>query len=310
MILHGLADLDTDGQRFHQDPAEYSSNTRHTVSAPLLLRIRQYSQEPSNLRDAAMIIALRQEIHIANLTKRSVELTGQDCGIEDSLEPASDVIWVCRMMSHTAKVTNYAYGDGPRTEARWDQLWQYLEEWDQRKPPSFDSLNRSGGVNDGSNSFERPAAAGVTDSDTPFPEVYYAYDCPIAGQQYSEICRIILLAHDPRTPGLGPGRTDCKRLQEERIRKAVRSVCGIWVSNPEYAPARALAGLAIGMAGELFTNTPEMMRLLDIIGEAESHIGWPCLKVSTRLRLFWAAEGSGALSLSTSSQAFWPTVIQ
>lgn len=218
-----------------------------------------------------MAIVLRQEIHVANMTKRPVEVCGLECGIEDSFEPASDVMWTCRMMSHAARVTNYAYGNGPRSEALWDELWGYLRKWSLEKPPSFNNLN------------------GWDDQRLPrFPEIYYVHDCAIAGHQYLEICKMILMAHNPRIPALGLGSAKYKRAQEASIKQAVRNICGIWLSNPEYVPARVLAGLAIALAGELFTLPAETDILNTIISEAEMHVGWPCLKVSPQLREFWS----------------------
>lgn len=226
-----------------------------------------------------MAIVLRQEIHVANMTKRPVEVGGLECGIEDSLGPASDVMWTCRIMSHAARVTNYAYSSDPRSEALWDQLWGYLERWTLKKPTSFNALNRW----DDLSLLQRPNSRhGI------FPEIYYIHDCSIAGHQYLEICKIVLMAHDPRMPALGLGHTSYKRAQETRIKEAVRTVCGIWLSNPDYVPARVLAGLGIALAGELFTDPSETECLLDIISEAEMHVGWPCLKVSPQLREFWS----------------------
>lgn len=239
-----------------------------------------------------MAIVLRQEIHIANVTKRPVELMGDDCGIDDTLEPASDAMWVYRIMLHTAKCTNFAYGNEPRTETLWDHLWQYLDDWEDAKPPSFCPLNHTGGENPVEGSISSsPSMSQQAGRTGRFPILYYVYDRSVASRQYMEICRILLVAHDPRAPSLGLGRAKYIRDQEDKIRQAVRTVCGIWLSNPEYTPARALAGLAIGMAGELFTNALETTQLLEIITEAESHVGWPCLKISPRLKSFWEMEG-------------------
>lgn len=227
-----------------------------------------------------MAIVLRQEIHVANLTKRPVELDGADCGISDSLEPASDITWTWRIMSHTAKATNYAYGGEPRSETRWDELWGYLEEWSSRKPASLDVLN----VIDDT----------IAHDARPFPELFFVNECAIASRQYAEICKIILLGHDPRRPALGLGRTRYLRTQENRIREAVRTTCGICLSNPEYAPTKVLAALSIAIAGELFTDPIETSQFLDIIAEAEMHVGWPCLKVSPYLKDFWDPQNAVA----------------
>lgn len=234
-----------------------------------------------------MTIVLRQEIQVANMIKRPVEVMGIECGIDDSLGPASDVMWTCRMMSHAARVTNYAYGDNPRTETLWNQLWSYLDQWSLEKPSSLNPLNRC----EGGTWLENPRS-----QDRIFPEIYYVHDCSIAGQQYLELCKIILLAHDPQIPALGLGRTNYMKAQEEKIRETVRNLCGIWLSNPEYVPAKILASLGIAMTGELFTDPTETRQLFNIISEAEMHVGWPCLKVSPQLKEFWSLNNTSASS--------------
>ncbi|KAI0450499.1 hypothetical protein F5B21DRAFT_427991 [Xylaria acuta] len=102
---------------------------------------------------------------------------------------------------------------------------------------------------------------------------------------------MLLLAHDPRTPSLGLGRTKSIQAQEEKSRQAARVVCGVSLSNPEYTAARILAGLVIGMAVELFKDTPETTQLLEIVSKAEMHLGWPGIKVSPKLQELWGLEG-------------------
>ncbi|KAI0908584.1 hypothetical protein F4823DRAFT_598290 [Ustulina deusta] len=269
---------------------DHRSAVTHTVSASLLLRITQNNSDPSDLSNAAMAVALRQEIYIANRVKRPIELDGRNCGIDESLTPAPDFIWTFRIMSHAARVTNYAYGSDPRSQTLWDQFWAYLEDWDRARPPSFSPLNQ----------FNRESSLDAlspgnhnlsADGTRIFPEIYFLSDCPVAGNQYLELCKILLLAHDPRTPTLGLGRTKSIQVQEEKIRQAVRVVCGISLSNPEFTAARILAGLVIGMAGELFEDASETIQLLEIVSRAEMHLGWPGIKVSPKLQEFWGLEG-------------------
>ncbi|KAI0965461.1 hypothetical protein F4678DRAFT_452680 [Xylaria arbuscula] len=262
----------------------------HTVSASLLLRITQHNSDPSELSDATMAVALRQEIYIANRLKRPIELDGRNCGIDDSLTSAPDFIWTFRIMSHAARVTNYAYSTDPRSRVLWDQLWEYLEDWDRARPSAFNPLNefnRDNALDTLSSGNHNQSANGTRI----FPEIYFLSDCPVAGNQYLELCKILLVAHDPRTPTLGLGRTRSIQIQEEQIRQAVRVVCGISLSNPEYTAARILAGLVIGMAGELFKEVSETVQLLEIVSKAEMHLGWPRIKVSPQLQEFWGLEG-------------------
>ncbi|KAI1751950.1 hypothetical protein F4782DRAFT_502717 [Xylaria castorea] len=268
-------------------PDDYHSAITHTVSASLLLRMTLHNNNPSDLSNAAMAVALRQEIYIANRVKRPIELEGRNCGIDDSLTPAPDFIWTFRIMSHAARVTNYAYGIDSRSQTLWDQLWEYLEDWNQARPSSFNPLNYIN-LDSCSDTLSSENCNQAADGTRTFPEIHYLSDCPVAGIQYLELCKILLLAHDPRTPSLGLGRTRLIQIQEEKIRQAVRIVCGVSLSNPEYMVARILAGLVIGMAGELFEDASETVQLLEIVSKAEMHIGWPGIKVSPKLQELWA----------------------
>jgi len=236
-----------------------------------------------------MIVALRQEIIVANMTKRVVEPIADHCNVDMSLEPASDAMWTYRIIAHTARVTNFAYGNNAKNVLQWDRLWKYTIDWDRQKPDSFRPMYCMNGENTSSlvNESSQSDTSHFHNERSTFPRIYYTYDCPIAGQQYLQLCRVLLLAHDPRTPVLGLGRADFQRNREEDIRDAVRLICGITISNPEYSPAKGTAGLAIGLCGELFSDLRETVELLRIVSEAELHLGWPCLKVSHRLRVFW-----------------------
>lgn len=248
------------------------------------------NEHPSDLVNAAMAVAMRQELYIANIIQRPMKIAGHHCGVDESLDPAPDFMWALRITSHTVRVTNYVYDSAPRSTEQWDQLWQYLEDWDRSKPPSFNPLNE---VGTSSASEDPPSNSGrrrIHVADGTFPEIYYMSDPPIAARQYLEICKILLLAHDPRVSNLGLGRTASMVAREETIRDSVRLIVGIALSNPEYTAARILAGLSVGMAGELFTESREIAQLLSIASQAEMHIGWPGLKVSQRLKEFWAVN--------------------
>lgn len=226
-----------------------------------------------------MLVALRQEIFVANMTKRPIERIADHCNIDSQLTPASDAIWTYRIIVQTARVTSFVHGSEPINAQDWDEHWQYLDEWAQSIPdtllPIFDERHTLGGN-----------PTNCSGSRT-FPRIIFTYDCPIAAHQYLELCRILLLACDPRIPLLGFGSVERRRQREEQMRTAVRTICGIAASNPDTVPARITAGLAVALCGELFTDAQETSLLLDVISEAEAHLGWPCLKVSHRLREIW-----------------------
>ncbi|KAI8627083.1 hypothetical protein F5Y19DRAFT_466091 [Xylariaceae sp. FL1651] len=252
-----------------EEPVEPQPFTMHAVSTPILMRIKQGNIQASKFSNAAMMVALRQEIFIANTIKRSTELNAEQYNTDPSLEPAPEAVWAHRMIFHAAQITNFVYAEGVESVDEWDCLFQYLNDWDQRKPDSFRPMNY------------------VSEEELGIPVIHYTYGCPIAGQQYLQLSGILLLAHDPRAPVLGLGRTSYAHTQEEKIRKCVHIIYGIARSNPEYMPARLTAGLTIALYGELFSEPSETTKLFRMVSEAELHLGWPCLKVSHRLQNFW-----------------------
>ncbi|QKX60339.1 uncharacterized protein TRUGW13939_07483 [Talaromyces rugulosus] len=226
-----------------------------------------------------MTVVLRQEIFVANMTKRGIERIEDHCNFDLSLEPASDTVWTYRIMAHAAKVTSFVYSPGGVDTEKWDEYWQYLNDWTERKPvffsPTYDERT--------SNS----TTLKVSDGKKQLPKISFAYDRPVAAHQYFYLCRILLLAYDPRIPKLGLGGLELQHQRDECIRSVARTVCSIGITNNEHAHARITAGLAVAMCGELFADPEETPILFEIISQTERHLGWPCLKVSHKLKAFW-----------------------
>lgn len=273
------------------EPVDHHSIDKHTVSVPMLMRIQSGSIQATDFSDAAMIVVLRQEIFVANMKRRPVEHITEYCRIESSLEPASEAVWAHRMIFYTARVTSFVYGDGTSTTRDWDCFFKYLDDWEERKPASFQPINFACTEPSSACTINEPCeSCGTRRALLPkskFPAIYYTYDCPVAAQQYRQLSRILLLAHNPRVAALGLGRSSCLQGQESEIRQSVRIICGIAKSNLEYMPASLTAGLTIAMCGELFSDPAEVAELFQMVSEAELHLGWPSLKVRDRLKAFW-----------------------
>lgn len=231
-----------------------------------------------------MIVALRQEIFVSNMTKRPVESVGDFCTITDTLTPASDSMWAHRSMVHAARVTSFVYGAETTNKTEWDRLWQYTQAWEQTRPDSFKPVYYAPGFTPATHDSSGHSPRGPGSS---LPKFVFTYDCPLAGFQYAQLSRILLLAFNPRRQMIGLGSRELILRQDEEIRQAVRAVCGAAVSNPEYMPAKITAGLCIAMCGEMFSNPDETREMLRISTEVEMHMMWPMFKVSQSLREFW-----------------------
>lgn len=67
----------------------------------------------------------------------------------------------------------------------------------------------------------------------------------VAGQQYSDICELLLVLHDPHTPTTGLSRMEAARDIEERVKMLLRRICGVALSNRKFRAAMTAAGMSI-----------------------------------------------------------------
>ncbi|KAH6971940.1 hypothetical protein EDB80DRAFT_744087 [Ilyonectria destructans] len=263
----------------------------HTLDVDIFTMSQDPMQSNYSLCRASLMIAVRQEIFISFSTRKPPRALGRQCGINRSIELADDYIWAWRMIIHTEDVLSYVYGEPLHRRQEWDELSSYLDEWTAKRPPSFNPVWRS------------------EPSDSVFPEIWFANDFHVAGQQYADICRILLIANNPHTPSLGLDRLRYSRSAEEQIRNLVLNLCGIATCNTQYPPATFTAGMAIAVCkyksnflvpcanldldegGDRFTCPKEQKKLIDVVRAAESHMGWAILKQEKRLCELW---GSGS----------------
>lgn len=67
----------------------------------------------------------------------------------------------------------------------------------------------------------------------------------MGGQQYADVCRILLALHNPRTPTTGLDRLTAWRDIDKLVTKLLRRICGIALSNRRFLAAMSTAGMAI-----------------------------------------------------------------
>jgi hypothetical protein len=69
-----------------------------------------------------------------------------------------------------------------------------------------------------------------------FPEIWLLGDAVVTGLQHYYLARILLTAHDPNLPRLGPASKIALRRIDDEIKSHVRNICGIALSNPHPPP--------------------------------------------------------------------------
>ncbi|KAF4543846.1 Arca-like protein [Lasiodiplodia theobromae] len=232
-----------------------------------------------------------------------------------------DYTHAAHVITLTADVLTACHGSGRMSIETWRRLHARLAAWERAKPPSFrpvryeraataSSLTSAtttpsssvggGGVGEGGggggvacNGCGGGGGGGKGEGQQQqqpprfFPRIWFANDCHIGAQLYSDVCRILLLVHDPSLPTLGLDRAKATQRVDGKVRGYVRRMCGVAVSHPNCQPAASVTGMVIAMCGDRFTDREEQEELLRIIEKSEAHLTWPYLKAGEQLRTYW-----------------------
>lgn len=227
-------------------------------------------------------MTLRQEIFISFLTRTPVQPLADFLPIDrTATSPADDYTWAVRAIALASDVVTFCYGPDGRNVETWNRLREYLEDWERGRPASFGPL------------------CYAKDGHGAFPKIWFANDCHVGAQLYSDVCRILLLVHDPHLPSLGLDRGNTVRYVDEKVKQYVRRMCGVALSHPQSQPAISITGMVIAMCGDRFTDRAEQETLLRVLRASEEHLTWPQLKAYEQLSKHWGREAEQFDSLAT-----------
>jgi len=180
-----------------------------------------------------------------------------------------------------AEVLSYCYGDEPKTADAWHDLTDRTQSWMDSKPTSFEPLQ---------------FVPRRTSEDQVFQEIWLLNDCHVAAHQHYLICQILLVAHDPRKPQLGPRRTEAVESINRIIREHVREICGVALSNSHCIPAMFTASMVIAVCGDLFVDYEEQKAMLDILVKTDVDLAWPTASAQRYLCQDWGWNDHGISS--------------
>lgn len=180
------------------------------------VRAQEYPQPSGGIRQAVLRVALRQEIVIAFRTQRPVQLLREYIQVDRSLDKADDWTLAFHVIVLCAEILNYCYGGDAKTPDAWNELATRAQSWMDTKPIHFEPLLYR--------------APGEVSEEQVFPEIWLLNDChgmpfpplvevtsscsfmdpnsAVAAHHYYLICQILLVAHDPKRPQLGPRRIE------------------------------------------------------------------------------------------------------
>ena len=155
-----------------------------------------YSEEESRFVHQVIWASLRQELFIAitNLEMPCVDLSMET--LRSLRSKSDDEEWTNRIFLQLINAVQYCFGD-IKDPAVYDQLVDDLAFWMRSKPPCFTPI------------YFQLAQEGHV-----FPEIWLLSSSAAVASQYYHIVRILLAAHNPRMPRLGPAKTAAAKWRD------------------------------------------------------------------------------------------------
>ncbi|KAI1018073.1 hypothetical protein LB504_004283 [Fusarium proliferatum] len=247
-----------------------TASESHLVGTRVFVAAQEKVLDFTGLRRAAFWVALRQEIHMAFMQARPVH---PNFALEDISRLVQNDDTCCTFANLTilqcAACLRYCYGSEDQSFSAWERLQEAQERWWADRPWHFHPM------------YINTDASGI------FPQALYLNDAVVTGVLHYLLIQVLLAAHNPRTPKLGPGQAKAAKSINEEIRKTVKMVCGVAESNQRNPTGYAYACLAITMAGDRFNNLFEQEALYGMLQKADVQFGWPNRSVQEYLKEAW-----------------------
>lgn len=189
-----------------------TASESHLVGTRVFVAAQEKILDFTGLRRAAFWVALRQEIHMSFMQARPVH---PNFALEDISRLVQNDDTCCTFANLTilqcAACLRYCYGSEDQSFSAWERLQEAQERWWAERPWHFHPMY----INDS--------------DDVPgnFPQALYLNDAVVTGVLHYLLIQVLLAAHNPRTPKLGPGQAKAAKTINEEIRKTVKMVCGV-----------------------------------------------------------------------------------
>ncbi|KPM38397.1 hypothetical protein AK830_g8152 [Neonectria ditissima] len=235
-----------------------TASESHLMGTRVFIAAQDKLSEFASLRRAAFWVALRQEIHMAFIQARPVHPNFDLESISRLVVPDENGCSFANLtILHCAACLRYCYGAEEHSTNTWEKLRASQDRWWVERPWYFHPMY----INE--------------QSDAVFPQVTYLNDAVVTGVLHYYLVQVLLAAHNPKAPRLGPGQAIAFRATNEEIKKNVRMVCGVAESNPRTITSYAYVCLAITMAGDRFTDPQEQTALYNILVKIDTQYAWP-----------------------------------
>lgn len=202
VILRYMEELDV--------PISTSTLESHLLGTRVFVAAQEELCGYTGLWRAAFWLALRQEIYLAFIQARPVHSSFVLENAEQLIQQDdSGCNYANLMILHCAACMRYCYGSELQDVATWEKLKTRLDALWEERPWMFSPMYEEDGETD------------------VFPVRQYLNDAVVMGVQHHLLAEIIMAAHNPKIPRLGPGQLTATRETDRAIKYNVRLLCGI-----------------------------------------------------------------------------------
>lgn len=195
-------------------PISSPSPEFHLMGTRVFLEAQKTSCNFTGLRLASFWVALRQEIYMAFIHARPVHADFELNNIDWLSTPDVTGCNVAnRIIIHCAACLRYCYGSQEGTVADWDELQGHLQQWWDERPWYYS-----------------PLYIGRTDNgdlSCSLSDERYCNSAVVTGVQHYHLAKMLLAAHNPKVPRLGPSRRMAFNSMNEEIKNTVWAIAGI-----------------------------------------------------------------------------------
>ncbi|KAI9742016.1 MAG: hypothetical protein M1834_000405 [Cirrosporium novae-zelandiae] len=251
-----------------------ADNLTHLIGTKALITAQERSNLTGLLFEKLFFVALRQEVNVAFVQQRAIDLPLTSPFLDRSLLPTDDCSWANRMVVHCSDALNYCFGsESHHSTARWEELQSYQERCLRSIPSSFEPIYFS-----------------PTNEEKPFPEIWLQHPWHTTGLQHHLLAKILLTVYNPKLPRLGPSQRSAQLKIDEDVKQDIRTLCGMALSNQDTPPNMISAFMGISVCGDKFTKLRDQEALLDVLVRTEKRHGWPTGQTQGQLKEAWGWE--------------------
>ncbi|PBP23553.1 ARCA-like protein [Diplocarpon rosae] len=244
----------------------------HLSGIQSFVRNKGASVMQGGLGEAAFWVGLRQEIYVATMAERAIQIDIDACRVDRSISETSDFGWANRAVVHLADVLNFCFDQTGVWTARWDELKGYSERWQAAKPISFTPYYRK---------------EADRSKNEVFPEIRHTHPCHIIGIQHHKLAQILLLIHNPRLPRFGGSRNPAELALKIETMDHLRELCGIGLANRKTAPGMFTACMGIAMCGDRFDERIDQESIIEVLVETERCHARPTATIQKQMKDVW-----------------------